>query len=92
MVPLSERACTHKHAREGKVFLKEIHEMHRTSQSDTGTNASLAPEGNFVINTLKRAVADSPVHIPNFICFRNMKFDCYRMKHFEICIKCTKSS
>ena len=39
--------------------------MHRTSQSDTvlhitEMNASLAPEGNFVINTLKKAVADSP--------------------------------
>jgi len=54
--------------------------MHRTSQSDTvmhitGTNASLAPEGNFVTNTLKKAVADSPVHIPKCIYFRNIKFD-----------------
>ena len=53
--------------------------MHRTSQSDTavhitGTNSSLAPEGNFVINTLKKAVADIPVRIPNFVYFRNMNF------------------
>jgi hypothetical protein len=52
--------------------------MHRTSQSDTvmhitGTNASLATQGKIIINTLKNAVAGSPVHIPNFIYFRNMK-------------------
>ena len=28
-----------------------------------GTKASLAPEGKFIINTLKKAVADCPVHI-----------------------------
>jgi len=42
--------------------------VQRTSESDTvmhitGTNASLAPEGKFIINMLKKPVADCPVHI-----------------------------
>jgi hypothetical protein len=52
--------------------------MHRISQSNTviqitGTNATLAPGGKLIIDKLKEVLADSPVHRPTFIDFRNTK-------------------